>query len=304
MNIGIVGGNGFLGKKLIEELVVNDENFLILFQRSKSFININNYKNVKVVYESELENLLDEKFSIDVLYYLASDSIPFSSWNDPILEIEKNIIPFIKYVQFSVNHGLKKIIYTSSAGTIYGASKKNISEKKILKPHSPYGITKATIEYYLEYFRKLYGVNFDVFRISNVYGPGQDTSKGLGLINTILGSYLSKSTCKIYGDGENIRNYIFVDDVVNVLSLTLTSNHKSSGIYNLCSDENHSINEIISLIEISLNIKLTIDYLPKRKSDNPFIRLSNKKIKIKYPTLSFTSLEQGIQDTFKFLHTT
>ena len=171
-----------------------------------------------------------------------------------------------------------------------------------MKPHSPYGITKATIEYYLEYFRKLYDVNFDVFRISNVYGPGQDTSKGLGLINTLLGSYFSKSTCKIYGDGENIRNYIFVDDVVKVLLFTLTSNHKRSGIYNLCSDENHSINEIISLIEISLNIKLNIDYLPKRKSDNPFIRLSNKKIKIKYPTLSFTSLEQGIQDTFKFLH--
>jgi UDP-glucose 4-epimerase len=298
MNIGVVGGNGFLGKKLVLKLLQESSNRIILFQRSQPVIDLKEFSNVVVVFETDLLNEFENSFSIDVLYYLASDSIPATSWNNPVFELQKNITPFINYTQFCIKHGLKKIIYTSSAGTIYGASKRVISERNILKPHSPYGITKATIEYYLEFFRNSYSVNYDILRISNIYGPGQDTTKGLGLINTLLENHLSNRSSSIYGLGENIRNYIFLDDVIDVLFCSLSSTIKQSGIYNVSSDENYTINEVINIIETSLNIDLNISYLPKRDSDNPFICISNKKIKRKFPIINFTSLEKGIQETF------
>lgn len=298
MNIGVVGGNGFLGKKLVLKLLQESSNRIILFQRSQPVIDLKEFSNVVVVFETDLLNEFENSFSIDVLYYLASDSIPATSWNNPVFEMQKNITPFINYTQFCIKHGLKKIIYTSSAGTIYGASKRVISERNILKPHSPYGITKATIEYYLEFFRNSYSVNYDILRISNIYGPGQDTTKGLGLINTLLENHLSNRSSSIYGLGENIRNYIFLDDVIDVLFCSLSSTIKQSGIYNVSSDENYTINEVINIIETSLNIDLNISYLPKRDSDNPFICISNKKIKRKFPVINFTSLEKGIQETF------
>ena len=175
-------------------------------------------------YNLDLSNpkQIQEWFSdIDIVYYLASDSIPASSWDSPIQDIENNLIPFIKLLDIISLCSVKKVVFTSSAGTIYGSSSTPLSEDSNKTPFSPHGISKLTMDHYLNYYKTRYNLAFDIFRISNVYGEGQDTSKGLGVINTFIESINNTNEVNIYGSGENIRNYIYINDVVEILSYSI-----------------------------------------------------------------------------------
>jgi UDP-glucose 4-epimerase len=105
------------------------------------------------------------------------------------------------------------------------------------------------MEYYLNYFNKKNNINYDIFRVSNVYGQNQDTTKGLGIINTFLENIIQKKDITVYGNGETIRNYIYIKDVVSFLLTSLSSDLYKSNIYNLSSDDNLSINNLLEVIK-------------------------------------------------------
>ncbi len=303
LKIGILGANSFIGKSLTEKFI-NDNDFseLHLFAR-----NLNTLHNEKGVYEHPFNLNSDSNLfpisllEIDILYYLISDSIPASSWNAPCNELQNNLIPFIQLIEKLKDGNLKKIIFTSSAGTVYGTSDKKISENSKTVPFSPHGITKLTTEYFLEYFKVKYNIQHEVYRISNIYGPGQNTSKGLGLINTLLEKMIRKEEINIYGNGTNTRNYIYIEDVTKILKLAVRNDIKISTTINLASSYHFSINEIIATIEeISLS-KLCYTKLSARSSDNPIILIDNSNLKSLYPEFIETPIQIGIKETLIYL---
>jgi UDP-glucose 4-epimerase len=196
------------------------------------------------------------------------------------------------------------VVFLSSAGTIYGPSLEKINETSNKKPFSPYGITKLSMEYFLNYFETKYGIKHDIYRISNVYGEGQDTSKGLGLINTFLEKITTDQKITVFGDGENIRNYIYIKDVVELLSLSLNLNLSTSQIYNLSSNDTLKINEVIAILKNAIEEPFEINYIPNRQSDNSFIDLDNSLIKLAKKDFIFTNIEDGIKKTYKHIHST
>ena len=297
MNIAIVGSNGFIGKHLVDHLSENQDNNLFLFGRNEASLYKTDFKYTQIDLNNSNQILKSFK-NIDIVFYLASASIPASSWENPKSEIENNLIPFINFLECIVQLNVKKIVFTSSAGTIYGTSTEKLTEESDKKPFSPYGINKVAMEYYLNYFESKFNLRHDIFRVSNIYGEGQDTSKGLGIINTFLENIISKQEITVFGNGEIIRNYIYVKDVAKALANSCLSEFKKSNIYNLSSDDSLSINEVIEKIKEITTEEFKINYKDSRESDNPKILLDNTKLKSNFKTLSFTPISAGIKNTY------
>ena len=297
MNIAIIGANGFIGKHLVNQLSEELNNNLFLFGTNKisPFTKEYCYSPIDLTNSTEILSLFKD---IDIVYYLASASIPASTWENPTSEIENNLLPFINFLECISRLSVKKLVFTSSAGTIYGSSNENLNEEANKKPFSPHGINKVTMEYYLNYFEAKYDLKYDVFRVSNIYGEGQNTSKGLGIINTFLEKIISDKEITVFGNGEIIRNYIYVKDVAKVLAYTCQSNLEISSIYNLSSDDSLSINEVIEYIKKITNEPFKINYQKTRGSDNPKILLDNTKLKNDFKELKFTSINEGIKNTY------
>ncbi len=191
---------------------------------------------------------------------------------------------------------MKKVVFTSSAGTIYGTTGEKATEDFFKNPYSPHGIVKLTMEYFLNYFKVKHGMDFDVYRIANCYGPGQNTGKGLGLINTFLEKILSEHKIQIFGDGKAIRNYVYVGDLAELMALSLTD--ATSGIYNASSNDHLDINSIIDLLKEVVEEKFEVLYTEKRQSDNPAIYLDNTRILAAHPEFQFTGIRDGISKTY------
>ena len=296
-NIAVIGANGFIGRHLAEALSQKKDLRVFLFGKSdrSAFSDRLPYARIDL---NDTEHIRKNFSEIDLVYYLASESIPSSTWEKPTLEIEKNLLPFIHFLECIALLKVKKIVFVSSAGTVYGASDQMVSEDSNKKPFSPYGITKLTMEYYLNYFEARYNLTHDIYRISNVYGNGQNTSKGLGIINTFLEKIIREKKIQIFGNGENIRNYIYVKDVAELLCLSISADYRHSNIYNLSSNDTVSINNLVSIIKKIVEEEFNILYQETRQSDNSAIYLDNSKITKAFPGFKFSSIEEGIAKTY------
>jgi UDP-glucose 4-epimerase len=298
LKVAVIGSNGFIGRHLIGKISKAKNCEVVLFGRSDVSNNRGPYHKLELDKKVQLRDQLRD---CTFLYYLASETIPASSWNDAQSEIYKNLIPFLQVSEVAVEAGIKKIIFLSSAGTIYGPSKTRIPEDANKMPFSPYGITKLTMEYFLNYFEARHDLHFEIFRISNVFGEGQDTSKGLGIINTFLEQILKGQKIRVFGDGRHTRNYIYVKDVAELLTLPLNTDISRSGIYNLSSNNTLSVNQIIELIRNTVSEPFEVEYLNGRASDNEFIDLDNSRLLSRAGNFDFTPIQDAISHTYQHL---
>lgn len=296
--VAIIGSNGFIGRHLTERLGREKEISLFLFGRSE--ITSNTDLPYKKIDFSDNEKLKTDFTDIDIVYYLASETIPATSWDTPLIEIEKNLTPFINFLEVLCRLKAKKIAFVSSAGTVYGTTTGKVLEDSNKKPFSPYGITKLAMENFLNYYKAKYGLQYDVYRVSNVYGEGQNIGKGLGIINTFLEKILKENQVKIFGNGEVTRNYIYVKDVAELLSFSL----KNTGVsdeFNISSNSTLSINGLIEVMKEIVNEPFTVLKEESRQSDNSYIDLDNTKILKNFSNFNFTGIEEGIEKTYRSL---
>ncbi|MEZ5346261.1 MAG: NAD-dependent epimerase/dehydratase family protein [Pyrinomonadaceae bacterium] len=179
VNVLIVG-HGFIGRNLAGLLASENETSVTVLDRSEIQPKLAGVSYLPGDFSSReiLKEALREK---DLVYHFVSHTIPSSSWDSPQIEIEKNLLPSLQLIELAAEANVKKIAFASSGGTIYGFQQGSLTEESRTEPYSPYGIIKRTIESFLEYIRVKEGVNYDIYRISNVYGEGQNIDKGLGL---------------------------------------------------------------------------------------------------------------------------
>lgn len=299
-NVAIIGSNGFIGSHLVNNLSKDKTVNLFLFGRSDLSVFGNRFPYSKLELQ-DTEKISKQFSNIDIVYYLASATIPFTSWESPGIELKENLLPFINFTEAISKIGVKKIVFVSSAGTIYGPSLNKLNENSDKQPFSPYGIIKLTIEHFLNYFKAKYGINYDIYRVSNVYGEGQNTGHGLGIINTFIEQIIQKQKIEIFGNGDNIRNYVYVKDVVEILSHSLKLDSSVSNIFNIASNDAVNINALVSILKKIIPIEFEIIYKEKRQSDNSTIDVDNEKILTEMPNMVFTDLEIGIEKTYQFL---
>ncbi len=304
INVAIIGSNGFIGRHLTQRLLKETDTSLFLFGRSEEGYSEAGTSYKKIDFFDNESLSLDFKH-IDLVYYLVSETIPATSWLDPNIEIQKNLNPFINFLEVISKLKVKKIAFVSSAGTVYGATSGKVQEDSDKKPFSPYGIIKLAMENFLNYYKAKYNMEYDIYRVSNVYGEGQNTGKGLGLINTFLEKILLENKVEIFGDGASTRNYIYVKDVAELLTHSLRS-LQSSDIYNISSNSTLSINEVVAIMKKKVDENFDVIYKESRQSDNSYIDLINTKILTNFNKFNFTAIDEGIEKTYhslKAIHT-
>lgn len=298
----IIGSESFLGKALIEDLFkVSNTKISVVF-RSASEERILFYEQHQItIYQGDLlqqETLLQMETTFDYVYYLASATYPANSWRNPREEIDLNLIPFFNFMNYVETYPPGKIIYTSSAGTVYGLKIDALTEDKLTRPFSPYGIFKVTMEHLLEYLLVKKNIAYDVYRISNLYGPGQNPKKGQGVINIWIRNILESGKITVFGDGSNVRDYIYIKDASRLLLQSLKESKEVEGrIFNLGTNKGYDLNAIISILINVISFNFKVDYKLDRKSDNKYVVVDSSKLLSQIPDFKFTSLEEGIQAT-------
>jgi UDP-glucose 4-epimerase len=276
----IVGGNSFIGINITQALL-REGNYVKVFTRNSEKIPQNILNNVELL-KGDLacyEDIKHALTNVDIAIYLASTSNVSTSTNN-IFQDTQNIFLFLNFMEIVKNCSIKRIIFASSGGTVYGESNYlPVDENHVLKPLSPYGITKVTIENYLHFYKCRYGIDFTICRYSNPYGKHQDPLKGVGAINFFLYKHLLNKPISIYGDpAKIIRDYIYIDDLVNATILLASKPELASNIYNIGSGKGFSLQQIIQEIEALTGREVKSIYHPSKNTNVQQIVLDIKRV--------------------------
>ncbi len=219
----ITGRFGFIGSRLARKLIKKGYGVTIIdLYGAKPCVPIP-IGNINIIYGSYSDQSVLEQCSdkIDICFHLASSLGPASSNNNIFTDIETNLIATIVLLNWLSAKQIYKIIYASSDGTVYGNNQPDgpISENQCGSPICSYGIIKKTIEDYLYLYSRINGIRYNILRFSNPYGIGQRIHNNQGVIANLIGKIINNKPIEFWGDGSVIRDYVYIDDVINATIL-------------------------------------------------------------------------------------
>ena len=302
MRILVIGGNGFIGSHLVDALLEAGHKVRV-FDRA-----VEKYRLPLENVEYQLANFGDTAAlsealeGVEVVYHLVSTTVPSTSNRDPVADIESNLISTVKLLQLMQQQVVKRIIFLSSGGTVYGIpTMQFVREDHALHPICSYGIVKVAIENYLHMFHQLYGIDYLCFRVSNPYGPRQGHLGVQGVIGTFLGKIKEGSEIQIWGDGSIIRDYIYVTDLASLCAKA--ANFSESGVFNVGSGVGTSLLDIVAVLSELNQATIIPQYLPQRSYDVPKIVLNIEKVKDAFGWSQSVGLSKGIGLTWSWLGT-
>jgi len=302
----ILGADGFIGSNLVKSLQKDKKYKIFAFDLFKDGAskNIKKFDENLVMIQGNFLNRGDIKNAVkgvDYVFHFISLTTPGSSMNDPLIDINTNIVGTVNLLEECVKAKVKRIIFPSSGGAIYGNQRKEVyNEEDNTDPISPYAISKLAIEKYLQYYKSHRGLDYLILRYSNPYGPGQNVVGSQGIISIFLNLIKNNKPITIFGDGENIRDYIYIDDLINITRKVFDKKNKYQ-LYNIGSGNGASINEIVKIIRKVSKSKITIEKQPNRDIDVRKIVLDTKRISDEINYVQKISLEKGIQKTWEWL---
>ncbi len=294
MKILIIGGLGFIGTNLFKELKKRNYQITILdnytIKNNLKFIKCKIIKNNL----SDINKLKKIFINYDVILNLASQTGVIESLNKPIYSVKNNIITYANILESLKTSKCKVFMNASTAGAIYGNTSKISNEKSPTLPVSIYGLTKKFNEDYSKILSKNLKCRIIHLRFSNVFGPYSIHKKSL-IHNSIIRA-LSNDVISIFGNGKQVRNFIFVEDLTKIIIKLFKA---KSGTYNISSPKSNSINHYLKILNnINPNIKIK-----KRKFNDGEVKevyVSNLKVmkELKLKKFHFTKFEDAIKKTF------
>lgn len=306
MKILLLGAAGFIGTNLTIELAKRTEDEITLVDRSKSFFKPIVSMNLKNVRSLEADLTVDMDFDSilkgqEVVYHLVSTTVPTTSNQHISQELISNVVFSANLFEACIRCGVKKVVFISSGGTVYGKEVDcPLKEKTATNPISSYGVQKITIEKLLYLYRYMYGLDYRIIRLANPYGPYQRPNGVLGAVTTFTYKALKGDEIAVYGDGSVVRDFIYIDDVIRAIMKIVEGENKHR-IFNLGCGYGTSIKQVLETIEKALGIKLTVSYLEGRKVDVPVNYLDISRYEKYYGALNPISLEEGIRKTADFM---
>lgn len=297
----ILGGNGFIGSHLVDKMLAKGHSVTVFDKYEEHYrlpIEAVDYHFGDFGNRGLIAEALD---SVDMVFHLISTTLPKTSNDDPAFDVQSNVLETLHLLEQCVLRNIKKIVFISSGGTVYGKPESlPIKEDYPTNPECSYGISKLTIEKYLSLYNRLHGLNYTIIRPSNPFGPRQNPYGIQGAIPVFLGKMAKGEKIEIWGDGEIIRDYIYIDDLVDGIYRIATT-HTRSRIFNLGSGIGRSLNQILQAIRQVTEITPSVNYTSKRSFDVPAIYLDISRAKDEIGWVPSTEFEVGIERTWEFV---
>lgn len=301
MHILVTGGNGFIGSHLVDKLISTGKHHVVvmdLYPRpyeplpdGATFIpgNLNDINLVR-------HTLVDQ--GIEVIYHLAWATIHETSLRDPVADIRQDLIPTVALFDTCREARVNRVIFISSGGGVYGPTEDlPIKEAHPTNPINAYGITKLTVEKYLQMYQHLYGLDYTIFRPSVPYGPRQNPRRRQGAVSVFIYKILCQENIQIWGDGQILRDYFYIEDLVEALASALEKPASINQIINLGGPHGYSLNQLVALIEETLGLKANVEYQNARGFDVQRLNLDLEIAKSILNWSPHTSLPEGIRFT-------
>jgi UDP-glucose 4-epimerase len=297
----IIGGTGFIGAALAKRLAQEHRPIHVLARHAGRQQDRHIFMHRGSIDDAVLlRNILPH---CSTIIHAASTTTPGVSAQQPSLEAMQNILPTLRFLEVLREFKNRHLIFFSSGGTLYGNPQHvPVEENQPLAPLSYYGAGKAAIEAFLHTFGAQGDCAISILRPSNIYGAEQPFRPGFGIIRTMLDHIMQNSQMEIWGDGEIIRDFIYIDDVLDVC-LKLVDASEDSGIYNLGSDRGYSLNHVKKTIEAICQAKLDVRYRPARQIDVKNIVLNTSLLRNRFNWQPRIALEEGIALTWAWLNT-
>ncbi len=266
----LIGGAGFIGSHIVDALVERGHEVRIFDLPNVSTENLTKSIESVELIKGNFQNENDISAALtdmDVVVHLVCSTVPGPSNENPIYDVETNVVGTLNLLKKSVEKNIKKIIFASSGGTVYGLPQVlPISELHPTNPICSYGITKLTIENYLALYKHLYGLDYTVLRIGNPYGERQRINNIQGAVAVFLGKALTGDTITIWGNGSVARDYFYVGDLVSAFVKVIESEVPSS-VYNIAGGRSYSLNDVLSIIGQVSGQVLKVRFSPARDLD-------------------------------------
>jgi len=300
MKILITGGAGFIGSHTADLLIDKGHKVWIIDN-----LITGRRKNLNPAAEFIEADVRDKKIAdifstagFDSVIHLAAQLDVRKSVEDPFFDADVNIIGGINLLEAAVKTDVKSFIFASSGGVMYGeAEGKKPDESYPPSPLCPYGVSKLSFEFYLNYYRNHYGLRTAAMRLGNVYGPRQDPAGEAGVVAIFCGLMLKEKPVKIFGDGEQLRDYVYAADVARAFEKALDS---GAGIYNIGRGESESVNRIFEILRDSSGYAMDAEYHPPRPGELAESRLDPSRALRELGWKAETGFEEGLIKTLEY----
>jgi UDP-glucose 4-epimerase len=297
----LIGGAGYIGSHLKNSLLERGYEVAILCRKMPD---IQDTDVEYLVYPmDDMAALAEILPQCSHVIHLASATTPGTSAQEPSTEVINNILPTLRFLEVLQQHQHIHLIFISSGGAIYGdIGEEFVGESNILQPLSYYGASKVTIETFLHAFQQQTTNKITILRPSNIYGPNQPLKLHFGIVPTIFNHLINSSVLEIWGDGETIRDYLYIDDFIALCLSVLQAADDSKGyrVFNAGSGHGYAINQICNLVESITGKTIKRTYAESRRVDVKRIVLDSGYAELEFEWKASTSIEQGLQNTWDY----
>ena len=303
MKILVTGGAGFIGSNVVDAYVAAGHEVAIIDNLTTGKgDNLNPQAKFFELDIRDREKVFQAvtEFAPEVINHHAAQIDVRKSVTDPVYNAEVNELGTLNILDAAVRAKARKIIFSSTGGAIYGevAKKSGADENHPQEPISPYAITKRSAELYLHAYNVNKGLNYTVLRYGNVYGPRQDPLGEAGVIAIFCGKMLAGEAPTIYGDGKQLRDYVYVGDLVQANLLVLDKGDNQ--IFNIGTGKGSSVNDLFACLKEIMKFDKAVLYAPARTGELFRSVLNTRKIRQELGWKAKTSIKKGLKLTLKW----
>ncbi|MFO1311872.1 MAG: NAD-dependent epimerase/dehydratase family protein [Burkholderiales bacterium] len=299
----VLGGGGFIGSHVVDALLERGHRVRV-FERPR----VPQYRapdgDILEWMEGDFQNaarVREAVQGVDTIVHLVSTTLPKGSNDDPEFDVQSNVIGSLRLLRSAVEAGVRKLVFISSGGTVYGVPVTiPIPETHATEPRVSYAIGKLAVEKYLAVFRQEHGLDSVVLRVANPYGPRQRVDIAQGAVAVFLDAALAGRDVEIWGDGSVVRDYVHVADVARAFVLALEYGG-SEHVFNIGSGHGRSLVELLAVIERAVGHPVPRRHLPARGIDVPSNVLDIARAQRELGWTPMIGLEEGVARTVEWL---
>jgi UDP-glucose 4-epimerase len=304
MKVLLIGGCGFIGSHVVDRLLAHGLRVRVYDRRPELFREPVDGVEYVLGDLADTAQIYEAMSGTGAIIHLASTSVPATSNLDPVADITGNLVATVRLLEMMRAAGLKKMVYLSSGGTVYGIPETDpVAEDHPLRPISSYGIVKVAIENYLHMEHRLHGLQPVILRASNPYGPRQGHTGIQGIIGTHLWRIARGEQVEVWGDGSVVRDFIHVRDLAELCVRAVLSD--AVGSYNAGSGEGSSIRQIVASIDRTVQADggapVRPVYTPGRNFDVPRVVLDISRARSALGWAPQTGLDDGIAESWAWV---